>query len=176
MWYFKYILTCFDSFNGRRHSVLIVVWCVRLAPENKRQRQKNLDIHAEDYGSSLVNILSTFDWIDNHCCNNPLVILTLFKIPVFIFNRIFSPHQLVIKMFAEVVEGMSFLWACRVYSCLRQLICLNGSWSGQSREAVWLQLLTYMHSDGSNACYVNSWAIFSGNLCQPFCLGLPFLD
>lgn len=43
--------------------------------------------------------------------------------------------------------------------------------SGQRRGAVWLQLLTYIQSEGSNAYYVNSSAIFSGKLCQLFRLG-----
>lgn len=48
---------------------------------------------------------------------------------------------------------------------------LDDCWSGWSRGAVWLQLLTYIQSEGSNAYYVNSSAIFSGKLCQLFCLG-----
>ena len=43
---------------------------------------------------------------------------------------------------------------------------------GRSREAAWLQPLTYIQSEGSNAYYVNSSNIFSGKLCQLFRPGL----
>lgn len=53
----------------------------------------------------------------------------------------------------------------------RAAYLLDGCWSRQSGEAVWLRLLTYIQSEGSNAYYVNSSAIFSGKLCQLFCPG-----
>lgn len=62
-----------------------------------------------------------------------------------------------------------FLWAGKLQSDASGSM-LDDCWSEQSREVVWLQLLTYMQSEGSNAYYVNSSAIFSGKVCHFFCL------
>lgn len=104
--------------------------------------------------------LMTFEWI-----YSPLLLNQINR--DYILKSFFSVLKLdLFCCFTNLTQqDMLFTISLFLFPELPQATCLfDDCWSGLNRETVWLQPLTYIHTERSNACYVNSSANFSGKL------------